>query len=96
MEDLSPFHVNNFVVKKQDEVKIYDLKIGDIVYVVYITFSQKDIDDYPPVLGKVYEIDENNVYIYYDKDKRYFQEIELPGCGWFGHKGYEYSIYLVK
>lgn len=87
----------NFVkdINKDKIINICDVKIGDIVYIEYITMSQKYIDSYPPVYGKIFCRNENGVYLYFFKDgEKKYQEIELPGCGYFGSRCYEYTIYL--
>ena len=93
------FDISNFDINTDNQVNINELKIGNIIYVNYYPMSQKYIDEYPSVLGKVFYIDDDNAYIYYNKNTiRTISQVILPGCsyGFVDSLGYDYVIYLQK
>ena len=77
-----------------------DIKIGDIVYVHYMTFSQRYMFDYVDECGRVKKIKKNKetndtegVSILNHKKK--IVNILKLGCGFYG-TGYEIIIYRLE
>jgi len=76
---------------------IKDLKIGDIINVEYLPFSQRNIDYYnnEKIIGKVFHIVDGDILVYYDDEKlgiRNIKSIIRTYCGYYDERGYDIVI----
>ena len=80
-------------------INLKEIKKGNIIYINYMTLSQKNIYDYPNECGKVtsIKIDENeNVYqINIRNQHKKIINIIKPGCGLYGD-GYDMIIQKMQ
>lgn len=96
------YFLNLEQVDKEDTLicEIKHLQTGDVIHVKYMPYSQKYLDMYPDIYGKIFYIsrDGNDLLIYRDikkegKIERYVTNINKPGCSYFGNsKGYDFII----
>lgn len=83
---------NNLSCNEKIEVNISDLKIGDIVYVNFISDSQKYIYDLYPKFGVISSIDNDNILIL-NIDKK-SENLLHDNVSYYGSSlGYSYYIY---
>ena len=74
------------------------LSIGDKIKVSYLPYSQKYIDYYQTIYGKIFylDIENNNGLVYRDENnKKIISSIEKEYCSYFGDTP-GYCIYIEK
>lgn len=75
-------------------VNLYDLKVGDIVYLEYLPSSQKYLNYHTPECGKITEIsEEKEIFILNHKNE--IINIEKGHLGWYS-KAYDTIILKLK
>lgn len=88
---------------KWNFVEYEELKLGDVVVITYISYSQKNIYDLYPKFGRIIKIDNlkdiddcesytiENIYLYNDYNGEY--NAAHDWCGYYGNtKAYNYII----
>ncbi len=94
MDYIEPFELwkNN---RKFHSIHWDKVHIGMDVYVEFIPYSQKHIDDLFPIWGKVVQVGDVFDEIKVEKEGEYV-ELARPGVHFFGMgRGYDYTIYVA-
>ena len=83
---------NNFLDKKKTEINIIDIKIDDIIYIEFMSDSQKYIYDLYPKFGKIINIINDDIII---KNLNNDEERLLhDNLSYYGNSlGYSFNIY---
>lgn len=85
--------------KTQKLVKIEDIKVGQMIWIDFMPFSQKYLDVLIPKLGVVTKVSEvNDIWDYQIKDlDGQITELFHLGVSYYGDSlGYDYTIYLIE